>query len=325
MMNDNNVLGPIAALLSSVTWSIGSGLYARLSAKHSGFKINGTRALFGIVSFGLAQAIVSQSFGEFKAAFAPIQFLNIAWLSLSTLASYAFADFLFFKSSTKIGLSSSLAVASIYPLWTTLAAVLYLGEPATTTKVMGVVMIVFGVILVVVGTPEVLQPQAKIANAKIPDHQFPEANVTNDLRTKRRWTGFSLAFLTSILWSLNTVSVYRGSFGLEPFVTNTLRMSLAFAFCGLFERGLPLIRIENPLKVLPIFFIEVFGGSLFYVYAMKHANLATAAALSSLAPVIAACFELAQNRFRIRSKKELQRLTGIFVVIGGIWTLVGFI
>ena len=60
--------------------------------------------------------------------FAGIDGTRAAWLGLSVLCAYGFADNVFFAAARRVGVTTALAIASSYPLWAALAGTLWRGE-----------------------------------------------------------------------------------------------------------------------------------------------------------------------------------------------------
>ena len=68
-------------------------------------------------------------------------------------------------------------------------------------------------------------------------------------------------------------------------------MSAAF---GSFGKGTSLLLpLRDLRKYAWVFFLETFGGSLFFFYGLSHSRLAVAATLTSLAPVLSVPVALA--------------------------------
>ncbi|MBU6376111.1 MAG: DMT family transporter [Bdellovibrionales bacterium] len=265
------MIGALAALASSFTWSAGSSVYARLSKDYLPSQVNFSRALTALPLFILSAVFFGEM--ESREVWTRLVSGNGFWLLMSMLGSYGLGDMAFFWSVRALGLPGALAIASSYPFWSAAAGVIFEGHSLSALKILGVVCTVLGtVVVVLVGY--------RHRNRIITDF-FDRFEV-----------GLALGFITSLFWALNTFAVSKGAQGLSPHVANSVRMIAALAICpvvGLvlqrkWRTGIPW---QSFKPVSWVFALEAYGGSFFFVYGLAHSPLAVASALSSLSPVIA--------------------------------------
>lgn len=294
-------VGALSAFLASVTWALGSARYSQLSRKHSPFSINFTRAMVALPLFGLASLGTSSDWAHLNGT-------HYFWFTVSMIASYGLGDVLFLRGTQKLGVPTALAIASCYPLWTSLAGLSFRHEFLTVLQWCGLVLAVGGVAFVIVTqTPQ-------------------ERSSLTGVRSGRTiQQGVLLALATSFFWATNSYATSQAGMGLSVSVANTVRMSLAlllitvfFLFSGGALRALPLPGVELK-RSLGIIVLESFGGSFFYLYGLTHAPLAVGATLTSLAPVIAVPVAVA---FRME-KFSFWRTFGILMVVMGLSLLMG--
>jgi len=228
---------------------------------------------------------------------------------ISMVASYGLGDALFFLSVRCLGITSAMAIASVYPLWLALVDTMISGTMMPLMQLSGVIIVVSGVITVILAGRNGATPS-------IPN---------------RRGLGVLLALLTSVFWSLNSFSVSRGGDGISPFIGNFIRMVFALNLCWvLFKVSEPRKPNESvksrrpfwiPLSVLRwhllIFAGEAFGGSAFFLYGLSHSPLAISGTLSSLAPVLSVPIGLVTGSERF----SLVRTIGVVLVCLGIFFL----
>lgn len=320
-------LGPLCAFLSSVTWSIGTVGYSRLSRQYNGFAVNFARALAALPLFALLALAQAGGISESLQAFGQLGLRHLGWFSLSMLASYGVGDLLFFASTRSLGVPGALAIASSYPIFTVLAGVALNGDAVSSRQFAGLGLSVTGVVLVILSgrtAPIAVEIQAggtpggapAAAEVGTPASPLPH-------RLERLQTGVLLAFGTAICWGINGYSVSRGGVGLSIPVGNTLRMSLALAIIA------TLARVTAPKSdlLLPwaefkrwgwLFALEGFGGSLFFLYGLSRSPLVIGTTLSSLAPAISMPVAVALGSERFSWTRAL----GVFGVILGVWLLV---
>lgn len=303
-----SAIGPIAAFLSSMTWAIGSSTYSRISRDNSAFAVNFTRAIIALPCFLLAAFIELGPQGTLD-AFARVSFLQLGFYALSMFASYAFGDTLFLWSSQSLGVPGALAISSIFPIWTALAAFFFHGETLNGLQDVGLVATVAGVITVILNEPRTHEGR-----------KHSKASPTT--------RGVLTAFACSFFWALNSYSVSEAGRGMSAFVGNAIRMMLALPLCGLMSAAFGSLKTSRPGLILPasalrgsvwIFVMEAFGGSFFFVYGLSHSPLALGSALTSLAPVLSVPVALALKVERF----SIPRTLGICVVVIGLCLLVG--
>jgi drug/metabolite transporter (DMT)-like permease len=304
-------LGPICALLSSVTWAIGTGAYSRLAAVTSPFTVNFTRAAFALPLF---VAVVFVSAGGWAGGVAALQAArgeHYAWFLLSMLASYGIGDSLFMWSAQSLGVPGALAIASCYPLWTALAGFFVDGQALSSYQIAGLFITLGGVVGVILSQPG--PPRGKV----------PLSSTQAAAPRPNRTRGVLLATVTSALWACNNFALSHGGRDLPVAVSNSIRMAMAVVMTFAFGRWLmPKAPVFMPGRELRrwgwVFAVEAFGGSYFFMYGLANSTLAVGSTLTSLAPILAVpiAVSLRIERFSYR------RTLGIAVVLFGLYLLV---
>lgn len=300
-----NSLGPLAAFLSSCTWALGSTVYSRISLEYSPFAVSFNRALIAFPLFVIAAFLIT-GFAGFEA----ITGHHLIWLSVSMIASYALGDACFFLSTRSLGVPGGLAIASSFPIWTTLAGVIFRGDMVTGRQWAGLLLTVSGLVLVILFVP----------GAKVPKET---EGALSDSRLSRRWVGVILALAASLFWALNGYAIAQAGSELSAWVVNAVRMLVGIGVTALF------CRLMSPGK--PLFFpariwkksgwaigIEAFGGSFFFAYGLANSPLVLAAILCALAPVISVPFVWLLGLERV----SIPRTLGVACTVFGLWLLV---
>lgn len=300
--------GPLAAAGASVTWALGVVAYSSLSEKHPAYMINMTRVLVGLPFFLILMFFdfgLTETFSQL-ASLEPRQY---AWLLLGVLSSYAFGDALFFESAKRLGATSALALASVYPLWAALSAWIFKGEVLAWQNLLGVFGVVAGTVIVIVFS----------AGKK----HVEDSKLTN---SKVKSIGIAFGLGTSIAWATNSFAINQGGAGISSILSNTVRLTMALFLAPLF--GIALNGVKSfrliPLKTLKplMFFIfaESFFGPMLYMYGLTRSPLAMGAVLSSLAPVLTVPVAIALKLEKFSWKK----FAGVLLVVLGVWALLLF-
>ena len=110
--------GAMAAFGSSLTWAFASVRYSQMSREIGSVQVNLARALV-VGPFYLAIALVLHRGRPANG----VSTESALWLMVSVLCSYVLADSLFFVAARRIGVSTALSIASIYPLWAAVVGV----------------------------------------------------------------------------------------------------------------------------------------------------------------------------------------------------------
>lgn len=293
------ILGALGALGSSFTWAFASARYAQASRVAGAARVNLLRALtvaplyaaYALATRGPSHAVDGISRGV------------VGWLTVSVLCSYAIADNLFFAAAQRVGVSTSLSIASIYPMWSAIYGAAVRGEALSPLRVGGMVLCIGGVIALV----------------RLARGSRAEAAV---MRVDG-W-GLLLAFFTSFLWAGNTISIKLGGDGLDVAQVNATRFTIAAVLLGAQIVALRPPAPTRPLRsvwvgLLPAIGADAVCGSIFYVYGLAHTDLAVGATLSSLSPLISVPFAIALGEERWSTPRAL----AITATVGGIALLVG--
>ena len=310
-------IAPLCALMSSVTWAVGSNAYSKLARNNSAFAVNFTRGIFALPCFFTVALIETGGVAQLYHAFRSVHLYQLGWFCLSMFASYAFGDSVFLWAARDLGVPATLAIGSIFPVWTAIAGYFLLGQTLAIFQICGLLMAVSGVIVVILNGPKL------VITGEIGEI-LPVIDPLTSPAKKTLVKGVFLAVVTSFMWALNSYAVNRGAQGMSAAVGNAIRMSIApFLVFGISRvlgyRGRMTVPFQQVATFSWAFFLEVFGGSYFYMYGLVHAPLAIGPALTGLAPVIAVPVALALKL----EKFSLPRTIGICLVVVGICFLVG--
>jgi drug/metabolite transporter (DMT)-like permease len=273
--------GEVIALLSALLWAFASVLLGW-----------GVKRL-PVIPLNLIRCIVSTAFfwsllpfsGGLKAV-AAIEADQWLWLFLSVVMLLIVGDLLYFRSLDLAGVSWTMPVASVNPLWAVLLAALFIDEPLSWSLLAGTLLVIAGLILVSRST-----------------------NNTGSVADRRQRIGLLLALLASVAWGVGQVILKPAAEGLDAVVANSLRQPMGtLIMLGLvLARGLwPPSRHKLAAQVtrgtwqdlreldrrswLTIITASLVGtglGSLLFVMAIQSIGAGRTAVLTSTAPLMA--------------------------------------
>lgn len=310
-------LGALAALSSSLSWSVASTVFARAARRHGPLQVGLARTLLAAPLFLLAVAVALplSSLRAFDGA-------RVGWTLLSSLCSFALADLCFFIAARRLGTSRALALASIFPLWTALAGALWFGERLLPWRGVGMLLCVAGVVSLILLRHDEPTPSSQSSSPAV--------------SRAAMWSGVMLALLTSLMWALNGIALRKAGEGASILLVNALRNVLALAILAVATVAVrrkvrsrvhhrepvvpPTARLpKDALRLLwPAILLDGLYGAMAFVYAFAHAPLAVAATLSSLAPLFSVPVALYAGDERF----SLPRSLAIAATVGGIVLIV---
>ncbi len=285
-------LGPLAALASSFTWAFASARYAQASRDLGPARVNLLRAVMvAPVHVVIALALYGGDAFALKPA-------AVGWLMLSVICSYGLGDIMFLIATRRVGISTALSIASVYPMWATLFGVVAHGETLGGLRASGIALCMAGVFSLV--------------------HQ---SRRRGDAR-QTDVPGIALALAASVLWAGNGIFVKLGSEHTSIAQINMLRFSAAVLFCALpvaMSSPKPSVPLMSAWRrILPAVYIDALLGASLYVYGMRASDLAVGATLSSLSPLISVPIAIAFGEERWSTA----RFVGITATVAGVVLLV---
>jgi drug/metabolite transporter (DMT)-like permease len=294
-------LGAFAALITSVTWAFASARYAAAAREVGGVRVNLLRATIASLGWGAALLLL-----EGPASVLRVTRGEVLLLAGSIACSYGIGDNVFYAAARRLGISTALAVATIYPLWAALFGVLFRAEPLGPSRALGLALCLGGV-------------------AGLLAQSRSSAPDTDGKAGRAALVGVALALLTSLFWAGNAVCLKLGGEQLSVYLTNALRFALGtlmllaqlpFQKPQSGEHARPLPQLARALW-LPLLADAGFG-SVCYTYGIVHSDLALGATLSSLSPLVSLPIAALSGSERVTPLKVL----AISVTVTGVVLLV---
>jgi DME family drug/metabolite transporter len=291
------MIGELAAISAAFCWALSAVLYKNALQKVSYFVVNLVRSSFAVLFLLLTLPFVFYQ----SSVLVPNEYLILA---LGAITNLVIGDTFYFIGLKKIGVSEAQPISYSYPLFVMFLAALVLGEPLTSSVLVGTPLIAVGVIL--------------ISLEKNSRERKPSKDST---RTK----GMVASLVAALFWSIG-LTCYKWALlnhemndpALSTFVT-AFRTTVMLPFLVLMfvaGRGSRQIRKLSKidfalLAVAGILALAVGGILLFTSYQLINANIATP--LSSTSPF----FSLILARQYAGEKATYRIILGtIFIVFG---------
>ena len=286
------ISGEAVALISAVLWAFSSVLMGW-----------GVKRLH-VVPLNMIRCAVSTAFfwsllpffGGIE-ALAAIPAEQWLWLFLSVAALLIVGDLLYFRSLDMAGVSWTMPVASVNPLWAVLLAAVFVDEPLSWSLLAGTILVIAGVILVSRSTSK-----------------------TGPVDHRRQRIGLLLALLTSVAWGIGQVILKPATEGMDSVVANSIRQPMAaLMMLGLaLARGrLKDLRELDRRSWLAIVVASLVGtglGSLLFVLSIQMIGAGQTAVLTSTAPLMAIPLAV----LVLRERPNLWTLIGALLATAGI-------
>jgi drug/metabolite transporter (DMT)-like permease len=244
-------------------------------------------------------------FLPFRGNSTPISVESAIFLSISVLCAVVIGDTLYLYSHERIAVSHAYPIVATHPIFTYIMAILFLNELLLLGKLAGVLIAVFGIILV------------SLAQESSPN------------KTEKR--GFdliatSLALIVAILYAISATVLQIGVIGVDPIDANFVRVIIgSIAFMPIFlvarKRGMP-IPPGRTVKVVAI--ASIFGmglSSLLYVTTIKLVGAATTSLVCSTTPLFAIPLSVYYLKERVTKKAAIGVvgiILGIMLVVSGV-------
>ena len=221
-------------------------------------------------------------------------------LLLSTLVGLAVGDLFYFRSMKLIGLARGLALSAVYPFFTLILALLFLGERPSWAMIGGAALIAGSVYLL--AFPRGIRK--------------PRSSATEDMDLR----GVALALLAAVCWSVSIVILRGVLLELDVVLASSVRQFalVTILFATLLLRGeIGSIRKYGLRSLGTTMVAGIIGnglGSLAFLTAVQRTGAAKTSILTSTMPLFAVPFSI-----MLREKLNSRVLLGIAAGVLGVW------
>jgi drug/metabolite transporter (DMT)-like permease len=192
---------------------------------------------------------------------------RVAWLLASGVATYAVADPLFLSAAQRLGTPRALAIASTFPLWSAVAALLT-GEHLSWLKGLGIGTAIAGICALHLATPK--------------------AGERKRVSTRSGAMAVGCAILASFFWAFNVIALREGARGLGIFHANALRCLVTLPLLAVMTArvGVRVAGRQQRRMLISAIIADSVAGCALFGFALMHGPLAVGSALGSLAPLM---------------------------------------
>lgn len=294
-------LGELAALATSVFFSIGPSFFTIAGRLVGAAIVNRSRLLLATIILIAAHAIF---FGELLPLSAdPARWW---WLGLSGVIGLTLGDAALFKAFVQLGARLTMLVFSLSPVLSAIMAWLFLNEKLTGIEILGISVTIAGVLWVV-----------------SEDQSGKEGERDRSLYLK----GLFFAFLGAIGQASGLITAKLGLYGdfsalsgqVMRMLTATVAIWLFTILSGKARETLDKIR-STPLSARYIFLGAIFGpviGVYFSLVAVQFAPVGIASTLMALPPI----FLIPIDYFVFKNKVSGRAVLGTVIALAGVGIL----
>lgn len=297
-------LGQLAALATSLSWSVTS-IFFTLSGRRVGSAIvNRTRLLFAFIFAGLMHWITEGQPFPFDAA--PYR---LVWLALSGIIGFVIGDSCLFQAFVMIGPRLSMLMMALAPVLSALMSWVFLSETLAGQELLGIAVTIGGIALVVSDNP---------------NRSDEDAQREDGAKSTRRYAmgilfglgaaiGQAVGLFTSKMGVSGAFPALSGS--MIRITTATIVIWLLTLLLGQVRANMAALR-EQPKALLAIMSGAATGpflGVWLSLIAIQNAPLGVASTLISLAPIIL----LPVGYFFFREQIGIRAIVGTITAVAG--------
>jgi len=291
------MIGEIAALLAALCWALSAVMYKNVLVKTSYLAANLVRSAFAVLFLILILPLVINQ----SSILSQEEYIVLA---IGGITNLVVGDTMYFIGLKKVGVCQAQPITSSYPLAVMFLAALVLGEPLTSSILIGTPLIVVGVILISLGG---------------------NREGCDDSNSSQRAQGLAASVTAALFWSVG-LTCYKFALldhsafdpSLSIFVTvfrTTVILPFLITLVVVSKESKQVSMLSKKsvaiLGAAGIIALGVGGILLFTSYSLINANIATP--LSSISPL----FSL------VLARRYAGETTTVRVVLGAILIVTG--
>lgn len=136
--------GEVVALFVAILWAFTATLFTLAGRRLGAYFVNTFRLILASIYLIITHKIMSDFYFPTN-----IKDSSIFYLSISGIIGLAIGDSLLFQSFLYIGTQRAMVIMSSWPLFSSLFALIFLGEKLSFIEFMGILLIVLGIAIIV--------------------------------------------------------------------------------------------------------------------------------------------------------------------------------
>jgi uncharacterized membrane protein len=294
------MIGELAALGAAISWTVSALFYGKalqqakpISANIIRLTLTGSILLLFLVILGKLTFLTGLPTGV------------VVISAVSGIIGLGLGDTLYMVSLSRIGVARAVPITCVYPLFSLVWAVFFVGEPITWAVVLGAVVIVGGIWFLGQGT---------------------RASEV-DTKKKSLVIGMIFALLTAIVWSISIAMMdiaVRETPDLDhALAINTMRViaiaAFLFAASPLLDRKLGFLKVPKKTVVALVAggVVALGLGWFFLAYSFVEIAQSRAVPISSTTPL----FSTLASVFLLREKITARTAVGSMMIVVGIFLI----
>jgi drug/metabolite transporter (DMT)-like permease len=286
------LIGTAIGLTAAFLWAITTNVYKSQSDEATPLAISTLKTWISLAVMSVLVIMPFRATPFFMPSGA------IIYLAASVTIGLVIGDIAYLTAQERIGVSYAFPIAATYPIATYAIAIFTVGEEILLTRFSGVILAVFGVILI------------SLEQRSIENHEGTE-NLSH--------LGIALALVTALCWATGSILLQIGVADVDPIDANFVRMVfgagiIAPLYLGATRRGMPKPTRRATKIVLAAAFFGMAWGSLLYTYAVKLIGAAISSVLGSISPL----FALPISIIFLKEKFSYKSIIGALMTVIGV-------
>lgn len=292
------MIGELAALAAAFCWAISPVLYKMALANAKPIPANVSRSIsttiFLFVYLGASGKLWN---------LVTLRVDSLILAILSGVFGLCLGDTMFMLSLELIGVSKTVPIVSVYPMFTTFFAVLFFNEPFTSLLLLGTVLIIVGICLV-----------------------SPERASSSDVTRSVLFKGVFISLSTALVWSLSIIFMNQAlefsqmAASDSAFVVNTARMAastlLFLALSPFIDRRFRFMKLKRKTWIILALggIVGLVFGWVLLAMSLSYTDASRAVPISSVSPLFATLI----GAFFLKEKATVRIFAGAVLIVLGI-------
>jgi len=287
-------VGELSALLTACLWSVTSFLFAFAAERVGSVQVNINRIILAAIILFVIVAVFGIDYN--------LSLRQIYYLIFSGIAGLVLGDSFLFKAFQLIGARLGMVLMSLVPAMSAVLAWIFLNEIITSIGIVGMVITIFGVLLVVSDKSHISSVKGKFNKVGILHGFLGAAGQAGGLVLAK--FAFSEGYINGFVASFARLS----SAAIIVIILGVLFRRYRNPV-NTYRNEIPALKATIAATVLA----PVLGITLSLV-AIEFTKVGIASTIMALVPIIM----LPISKFYYKEKLSVQAISGAFIAVGGV-------